>query len=86
MITDAGRPLDEVTDDMLPLPVSQIDYTESDEDRLVMDPLSEETFALMTETASTNTDAFRQVFHSVPDDNGKNKKKRIMVHKEICLY
>ncbi|KAI7856548.1 hypothetical protein BDC45DRAFT_503017 [Circinella umbellata] len=72
LISDEGRPLDEVTDDMLPLPVAQIDYTESDEDRLVMDPLSEETFALMTETASTNTDAFRQVFHCVPDDNVRN--------------
>ncbi|KAI9275903.1 hypothetical protein BDA99DRAFT_496737 [Phascolomyces articulosus] len=72
LITDAGRPLDEVTDDMLPLPVPQIDYTESEEDRLVMDPLSDELFNLMTETAATNTDAFRQVFHCVPDDNVHN--------------
>lgn len=56
---------------MRPLPVPQIDYTDSEEDRLVMDPLDEETLALWNETAATNTDAFRQVFHCVPDDTGK---------------
>ncbi|KAI8140212.1 hypothetical protein BJV82DRAFT_624297 [Fennellomyces sp. T-0311] len=72
LLNDDERALDDVTDDMLPLPVPNVDYTESEEDRLVMDPLSEETFNLMTETAATNTSAFREVFHCVPDDNVHN--------------
>lgn len=62
--------IDEVNEDMLPLPVPNIDYTETEEDRLVMDPLSEDIWALWNETARTNTEAFRAVFHCVPDDTG----------------
>ncbi|ORY93035.1 hypothetical protein BCR43DRAFT_496218 [Syncephalastrum racemosum] len=66
------NPLDEVNNAMLPLPVPQIDNTESEEDQLVMDPLDDETWALFTETAATNTAAFRHVFRSVPDDSVLN--------------
>ncbi|KAI9491274.1 hypothetical protein BDB00DRAFT_767302 [Zychaea mexicana] len=72
LLTDYDRPLDEVTDDMLPLPVPQVDHTESEEDRLVMDPLSEETINYVSEIAANNTDAFRQVFHCVPEDSVHN--------------
>lgn len=66
------EPVDKVNDAMLPLPVPQIDHTGSEEDRLVMDPLSEDTQKLWNSTARTNTEAFRKVFHCVPDDNGKS--------------
>lgn len=66
------NPLDDVNNAMLPLPVPQIDNTESEEDQRVMDPLDDETWALFTETAANNTAAFRHVFHSVPDDNVLN--------------
>jgi phospholipase D1/2 len=62
---------DEVTDAMLPLPTPQIDTTESDEDRKVMDPLDDETIDHWNSTAKSNTLAFRTVFHCVPDDTGK---------------
>lgn len=62
---------DEVTNAMLPLPVPQIDTTDSEEDRLVMDPLDQETLERWNATAKTNTEAFRNVFHCVPDDSGK---------------
>ncbi|ORE03496.1 phospholipase D/nuclease [Rhizopus microsporus var. microsporus] len=66
LIPDA--PPDEVTDAMLPLPTPQIDTTDSEEDRQVMDPLDEDTLSLWNSTAKTNTVAFRHVFHCVPDD------------------
>ncbi|CAO3597157.1 unnamed protein product [Absidia cylindrospora] len=63
------HPTDKVTDDMLPLPVPQIDSLHSREDRLVQDPLDDDTLDLWNSTARKNTEAFRQVFHCVPDDN-----------------
>ncbi|KAG0174673.1 hypothetical protein DFQ28_005271 [Apophysomyces sp. BC1034] len=64
--------LDEVTNAMRPLPIKQVDSTNTPEDQLVMDPLGEETIDRWNEIAKTNTDAFRQVFHCVPDDNVTN--------------
>lgn len=64
-------PADKVTNAMLPLPTPQDDTTDSDEDREVMDPLDEDTLARWNMTAKTNTEAFREVFHCVPDDTGK---------------
>lgn len=64
--------IDKVNNDMLPLPAPNNDTTQSQEDRLVMDPLGEETLAYWNHTAATNTRAFREVFHCVPDDTGKN--------------
>jgi phospholipase D1/2 len=71
LIPDA--PPDEVTDAMLPLPTPQVDTTDSEEDRQVMDPLDEDTLALWNSTAKTNTVAFRHIFHCVPDDTGMDK-------------
>ena len=64
-------PPDKVTDAMLPLHIPQIDTTNSKEDKMVMDPLDEETLDLFNSTAKTNTLAYRHVFHCVPDDTGK---------------
>ncbi|KAI8886590.1 phospholipase D/nuclease [Backusella circina FSU 941] len=60
--------IDKVTAAMLPLPIAQIDYTATPQDLWVMDPLDEETLNRWNNTAATNTKAFRQVFHCVPDD------------------
>ncbi len=54
--------------------IDNIDTTESEEDKQVMDPLDDETLALWNSTAKTNTVAFRHVFHCVPDDTGNKKK------------
>ncbi|KAI8329868.1 hypothetical protein BC941DRAFT_463630 [Chlamydoabsidia padenii] len=63
------KPSDRVNNDMLPLPVPQIDTLESKYDQLVQDPLDEDTLDLWNSTARKNTEAFRHVFHCVPDDN-----------------
>lgn len=68
---------DDVTDAMLPLPTPQIDTVYSDEDKEVMDPLDDETLERWNSTAKANTDAFREVFHCVPDDTGKLKLKGV---------
>ncbi|KAI7898091.1 uncharacterized protein BX663DRAFT_526183 [Cokeromyces recurvatus] len=59
---------DQVTNNMLPLPVPQDDYTGTEEDEQVIDPLDDETLERWNFTAKTNTVAFREVFHCVPDD------------------
>lgn len=61
-------PIDVVTPAMLPLPVPQIDFTQTKEDHWVMDPLDDETLSRWNHTAHNNTVAFREVFHCVPDD------------------
>ncbi|KAI8373627.1 hypothetical protein EDC96DRAFT_458022 [Choanephora cucurbitarum] len=68
----APSPPDEVTNNMLPLPIPQEDSLMSEEDQLVMDPLDEETLDRWNSTAKTNTLAFREVFHCVPDDTVTN--------------
>ncbi|CAO0797085.1 unnamed protein product [Mucor circinelloides] len=62
------EPIDQVNDAMLPLPVLQIDHTQTKEDHWVMDPLDDETLGRWNHTAHTNTVSFREVFHCVPDD------------------
>lgn len=47
----------------------------SREDHAVADPLSESFLQLWKTTARTNTEAFRKVFHAVPDDTVKNWKQ-----------
>lgn len=47
----------------------------SREDHAVADPLSESFQKLWKTTARTNTEAFRKVFHAVPDDTVKNWKQ-----------
>ncbi|KAI8393433.1 uncharacterized protein BYT42DRAFT_551022 [Radiomyces spectabilis] len=66
------QPLDIVDNAMLPLPVPQIDWTDTEEDRMVMDPLDEDTLSLWYNTAATNTEAFRNVFHCVPEASVTN--------------
>ncbi|ORZ14030.1 hypothetical protein BCR42DRAFT_417891 [Absidia repens] len=63
---------DEVNPAMLPLPIPQLDETGTEEDRLVMDPIHDDTLELWNSTARTNTESFRQVFHCVPDDTVRN--------------
>ncbi|KAF7727305.1 hypothetical protein EC973_007821 [Apophysomyces ossiformis] len=65
------RPTDEVTAAMLPLPVPQEDEEDEDDEK-VMDPLDDDTLAYWNEVAKTNTEAFRHVFHCVPDDTVTN--------------
>lgn len=67
LIPDA--PSDKVHDDMLPLPVPQIDTLDSEEDLIVQDPLNHDTLELWNSTAKVNTEVFREIFHCVPDDN-----------------
>jgi phospholipase D1/2 len=71
--------IDKVTPAMLPLPVPQIDYTQTKEDHWVMDPLDEDTLIRWNNTAATNTKAFREVFHCVPDDTSKCYKCSIVL-------
>lgn len=74
---------DQVTNDMLPLPVPQVDDTSSEEDTLVMDPLDDETLERWNFTAKTNTEAFREVFHCVPDDTGKIS---LAIHPSLFVF
>ncbi|KAI9493053.1 hypothetical protein BDB00DRAFT_825220 [Zychaea mexicana] len=67
-----SQALDQVSDAMLPLPTPQLDMTGTEEDNLVMDPCHPDTVNLWCNTAATNTAAFRNVFHCVPDDNVTN--------------
>jgi phospholipase D1/2 len=48
--------------------------------KLVEDPLSDELWGMWTERASTNTQVFRQLFHSDPDDYGKAGALVVMVY------
>ncbi|SAM04497.1 hypothetical protein [Absidia glauca] len=63
------KPSDKVNNDMLPLPIPQLDTLQSRADKLVQDPLNDETLELWQSTSTKNTEAFRHVFHCVPDDN-----------------
>ncbi|KAI9306139.1 hypothetical protein BJ944DRAFT_264042 [Cunninghamella echinulata] len=62
----------EITQNMLPLPVPQLDETGTYEDQLVADPLNDAALDLWNTTAKVNTEAFREVFHCVPDDTVRN--------------
>jgi phospholipase D1/2 len=61
---------DNITSNSHPLPAeNQYDWN-SNEDRLVEDPLSPEFWNILSTTAQRNTEIFRNIFHSVPDDGG----------------
>ena len=47
----------------------------SKEDHAVADPLAPSSHNLWKQTARTNTEAFRKIFHPVPDDTVKNWKQ-----------
>ena len=67
--------LDEVDENMLPSPAPNIYDFDSEEDRLVTDPLGDEFSRLWCETARTNTECFRKIFRPVPDDGIRNWKQ-----------
>lgn len=57
-----------------PLPFDEQELTK--DDHLVLDPVSDEFYYdVWKKTATVNTDAFRTVFHCVPDDNGSYNSK-----------
>lgn len=61
---------DNISSNSHPLPAENEYDWDSHEDRLVEDPLSPEFWNLLSTTAQRNTEIFRNVFHSVPDDGG----------------
>ncbi|KAI9468470.1 MAG: hypothetical protein EXX96DRAFT_590746 [Benjaminiella poitrasii] len=63
---------DQITKNMLPLPIPQDDHSGTEEDEQVLDPLDDETLDRWNFIAKTNTLAFREVFHCVPDDTVTN--------------
>ncbi|KAK6528007.1 hypothetical protein TWF281_009265 [Arthrobotrys megalospora] len=60
---------DHVDQNSLPVPEPNVYDFDSAEDKLVMDPLSDTFWNHWNGIASTNTQAFTKVFHSVPCDN-----------------
>ncbi|KAG8866190.1 hypothetical protein FRC20_008972, partial [Serendipita sp. 405] len=62
----------DVTTFMTPVPNAQIDTTNSPEDHLVEDPLSDEFLALWNGTAKNNTDIFWNIFRTVPNNAVKS--------------
>lgn len=58
-----------------PIGVPNVYDWNSQEDRQVVDPLSDEFQSLWNWRAKTNTDAFDKVFHPVPSDNVRNWKQ-----------
>ncbi|KAJ6260547.1 hypothetical protein Dda_4773 [Drechslerella dactyloides] len=57
---------------MLPVPEPNIYDFDSEEDKLVMDPLSDRFWDYWNSTAKKNTDVFAKVFHAVPYDGVLN--------------
>ncbi|KAF3939335.1 hypothetical protein ABW19_dt0203903 [Dactylella cylindrospora] len=57
---------------MLPVPEPNVYDFDSEEDKLVMDPLSDNFWNFWNATAKRNTEAFDKVFHAVPTDNVLN--------------
>ncbi|ORY72756.1 phospholipase D/nuclease [Leucosporidium creatinivorum] len=64
-----------VTPAMKPVGVPHIDETASEEDRLVMDPLAEDTERLWKGTADKNAAIFDEVFHVVPSTHVETWKE-----------
>ena len=67
--------LGDVDENMLPSPVPNIYDFDSEEDRIVADPLCDEFTRLWCDTARVNTECFRKVFRPVPDDGIRNWKQ-----------
>lgn len=65
-------PREEVTSFMRPAPVQNVDQTQEDEDRLVADPLADDTIDLWNRTAKNNRDIFTEVFRPVPTNLARN--------------
>lgn len=62
----------EITSFMRPAPYPSNDETRSQEDRLVADPLSDETDLLWKETARKNREIFSELFRPVPTNLVRN--------------
>ncbi|KAG8810896.1 hypothetical protein FRC17_002713 [Serendipita sp. 399] len=62
----------DVTTFMTPVPNAQVDTTNSSEDRVVEDPLSDKFLALWNGTAKNNTDIFWNIFKTVPNNMVRN--------------
>lgn len=67
--------LTHLDENMEPVPVPNIYDFNSEEDRLVADPLSDRFWDFWNYTAKTNTDAFGKAFHPVPHDSVQNWKQ-----------
>src|SRR5579871_5862891 len=52
------------------LPAGNVYDWGSTEDELVRDPLSNKLWELINDRSNTNTAVFKEVFHSLPDDDG----------------
>ena len=70
-----------VTNAMRPAPIPGDDVTESDEDRLVADPLIHETDQLWKETAKKNREIFTEIFRPVPTNFVQNVDAY-----DVCVY
>ena len=68
-----------ITNEMRPAPYPLTDTTQSREDRLVADPLSDATDQLWKETARKNREIFTEVFRTVPTNLVQN-----MAAYEVC--
>ncbi|KAJ4366683.1 hypothetical protein N0V95_000010 [Ascochyta clinopodiicola] len=69
------QPIDAVDENWQPVTTPQVYDWESEMDRQVADPLSEEFQNLWNWRANTNTNAFGKIFHPVPSDEVKNWKQ-----------
>lgn len=73
-----------VTDSMKPVGFPNTDHAfDSDEDKAVMDPLSDELIELWHGTATTNESVYEDVFHTVPTNKVKtwDEYSKYHVHK-----
>ena len=63
---------EEVTSYMRPAPVANEDTLDSEQDRLVADPLADSTLGLFDGTARRNREIFAELFHPVPSNVVRN--------------
>ncbi len=66
---------DVITSYMTPVPHPHKDTTQSPEDQLVADPLSDEFIELWDSTAKRNTQIFGEIFKTVPSNNVRSWKE-----------
>jgi phospholipase D1/2 len=72
---------EKVTSFMRPAPIPNEDETELEEDRVVADPLSDQTLALWQDTAKMNRDIFTELFRPVPTNLVQNKEQY-----KVCFF
>jgi phospholipase D1/2 len=59
---------DEITSFMMPAPTLNDDEVDSEDDRIVADPLSDDFINLWNTTATRNRGVFTELFRTVPSD------------------